>query len=480
MYWDRTCRGLCPFYDKSNLNSNIMKRLYALFLIPFFLMCLSCQNEIELVSSGSTELNVKESRQKTKIAKQVDVLSEEDAMSVAAIFSDNTQLTKSYPGQIRDVVTIKGETGKPLMYAVNYDDGYILVSATRRYFPVLAQVESGRFNAEETGTGADLFLSKYKAEINYALEKDTSFVTTEWIPYVDYSSDNAVRTKMDDSYWEILDEYWLEWANERCNIYFLREKPEAMPEGLYNSFCRIASDFMGEDSDYMEYAVIVEKYIDHNYSKGPFCQTKWNQYSPFNAKLRADEPLGCTTIAAGQIMKYFRSPASYNWDAMPDNTSNDVLSTFLKELHDKIGVKDGGATINQVKRALKDYGYNVSIISHSITDVTTSLYNDKPVYMRGECSNTGGGHAWVCDGYRYSEPEYVYRLFTVPPGEIPVTRLEEAYRESFYDASSIVTHHMNWGWGGDHNGYYYDTRIVISRTDGVTDFNLNRKDILIK
>lgn len=179
-------------------------------------------------------------------------------------------------------------------------------------------------------------------------------------------------------------------------------------------------------------------------------------------------------------MKYFRSPASYNWDAMPDNTSNDVLASFLKELHDKIGVKDGGATINQVKRALKDYGYNVSIISHSGTDVTTSLNNDKPVYMRGECSNTGDGHAWVCDGYRYSEPEYMYRLFTVPPGQIPVTRLEEAYRESVYDARSIVTHHMNWGWGGDYNGYYYDSKIVIPRNDGVTNFDLNRKDILIK
>lgn len=454
-----------------------MKRLSVLFL---FLMCVSCQNKIESNLNGSTDLKVEESLQKAKIAKHTESLSEDDAVSVASIFSENAKLTKSGSRQIRDVVTINGENGKPLIYAVNYDDGYILVSATRKYFPVLAQVESGRFNTEDTGTGADLFLSKYKTEISYAIEKDTSFVTTEWIPYVDYSSDSIVRTKMDDSYWEILDEYWLEWANERCNIYFLREKPEAMPEGLYNSFCRIASDFMGEDSDYMEYAVIVEKYIEHNYSKGPFCSTKWNQGYPFNAKLGSNEYLGCTTIAAGQIMKYFRSPASYNWDAMPDNTSNDVLASFLKELHDKIGVKDGGATINQVKRALKDYGYNVSIISHSGTDVTTSLNNDKPVYMRGECSNTGDGHAWVCDGYRYSEPEYMYRLFTVPPGQIPVTRLEEAYRESVYDARSIVTHHMNWGWGGDYNGYYYDSKIVIPRNDGVTNFDLNRKDILIK
>ncbi len=74
----------------------------------------------------------------------------------------------------------------------------------------------------------------------------------------------------------------------------------------------------------------------------------------------------------------------------------------------------------------------------------------------------------------------MYRLFTVPPGQIPVTRLEEAYRESVYDARSIVTHHMNWGWGGDYNGYYYDSKIVIPRNDGVTNFDLNRKDILIK
>lgn len=44
---------------------------------------------------------------------------------------------------------------------------------------------------------------------------------------------------------------------------------------------------------------------------------------------------------------------------------------------------------------------------------------------------------------------------------------------------SIVTHHMNWGWGGDYNGYYYDSKIFIPRNDGVTNFDIDRKDILI-
>ncbi len=43
---------------------------------------------------------------------------------------------------------------------------------------------------------------------------------------------------------------------------------------------------------------------------------------------------------------------------MPDTTSNSNLSNFLYTLRKEIGVSDSGsATIDQVKSALKGYGY---------------------------------------------------------------------------------------------------------------------------
>lgn len=119
-------------------------------------MSLSCQNEIDPGSPNSTDIKIEASFQTNKISKDVEILSKEDAMSVAAIFAD-ANLTRSGSRQVRNVVAINDETGNPLMYAVNFDEGYILVSATRKYFPVLAEVESGNFDTETTGTGADLF-----------------------------------------------------------------------------------------------------------------------------------------------------------------------------------------------------------------------------------------------------------------------------------------------------------------------------------
>lgn len=34
------------------------------------------------------------------------------------------------------------------------------------------------------------------------------------------------------------------------------------------------------------------------------------------------------------------------------------------------------------------------------------------------------------------------------------------------------------GMGGDHNGYYYDSNIYINRTDGIHDFDIDRKNLL--
>lgn len=98
--------------------------------------------------------------------------------------------------------------------------------------------------------------------------------------------------------------------------------------------------------------------------------------------------------------------------------------------------------------------------------------------MRGESSTTGEGHAWVCDGYRYTVPRTEYRLFVIPIWQNPITSLEEIDSEIITNTSYLIYNRMNWGWGGDHNGYYYDPNIYINRTDNIHDFDINRKNLL--
>ena len=77
-----------------------------------------------------------------KISKDISVLSADDAIKVANLFSHGKVLTKSETlKDVRNVVPIKDASDRTLMYVVNYDDGYAIVSATKNYHPVLAVVD---------------------------------------------------------------------------------------------------------------------------------------------------------------------------------------------------------------------------------------------------------------------------------------------------------------------------------------------------
>ena len=108
--------GLC-----FSLKFVAMKKRYVLSAGVFSLICLSCQNEIDPGTPNSTDIKIEASFQTNKISKDVEILSKEDAMSVAAIFAD-ANLTRSGSRQVRNVVAINDETGNPLMYAVNFDE----------------------------------------------------------------------------------------------------------------------------------------------------------------------------------------------------------------------------------------------------------------------------------------------------------------------------------------------------------------------
>lgn len=419
-----------------------MKYNSFLILALLFIGIASCQkdntsHQIQHLTNNSTNCDV------LKIDKDASVLSEDDAINVANIFRINALQTKATDRRVIDVQTVRNSKGNPIIYGVNFDSGYILVSATKAYHPILAIVDEGRFDADNDFIGTKLLLSEYEFDMRVA---DSTSFSAEWLPYENLSSE-IVKTRADDAYWDLLELYWQEWADEGCNVYYLYNQPEAMPDDVYSRFCSCAEDYDREDYNYMECSVIVEKFTQTNYSRGPFCPTQWDQEAPFNSALpNTDWPLGCTTIAAGQIMKYFQHPSSFDWAAMPNSTSNSTLSSFLKELHDEIGVDSSGdATITETKDALEHYGYNVTKQTHYNSDVINSIYSNKPVIMTGLCSTTGDGHAWVCDGLGYTVPRTEYRLFVIPIWQDPITSLEEVASETVTNTSYLIYNRMNWG-----------------------------------
>lgn len=185
---------------------------------------------------------------------------------------------------------------------------------------------------------------------------------------------------------------------------------------------------------------------------------KWNQNKPFNMHTPNNYVTGCVATAGAIVMKHHGYPAKgtgshsytwngktltanfelgYDWANMPAQyNGNDAAFDGVARLMADLGVavemqynKDGsGAYIGNLVTALQKY-YGYSKLSHlmAIEDVGAEAWNgrlrdeidaNRPVLYAASDPNTGGGHAFVIDGYK---------------------------DESFS---------VNWGWGGYCDGFY--------------------------
>ncbi|MBR4775667.1 MAG: C10 family peptidase [Bacteroidales bacterium] len=412
-----------------------------------------------------------------KLPYDLQTLSIDDARTVAKLFVDGELPTKSeIQKTIKSVIPVYGEDEDVLMYAVNYSDGFILVSATTNYYPILAVVDHGEFSILPN-SGQELIVDEIKDAIAYSKDRPIKDAKKVWRHYMDSPSLEMSATKVGIEYYILLDDYLMDWYDDGRTVYVLRDQPDNMPDDMYEYFCESASLDMPCDYPYMDYAIITEKHYSVESTLGPYLQTKWDQSGngdgtgiAYNSAVPGNLYLGCVTVAVGQIMRYFEYPSSaYNWSAMPNTTSNTVLSSFLATLRTELNVDiGGGSTYHNAKNTLQNYGYSVVVENHSSTDVYTSLSNNRPVYMRGE-SNIEG-HAWVCDGFYNSYGYDEYKLYILRIFNGQLHDFAEWESDRVYEFGPTMFH-MNWGWGGYQDGYYVDS--------SVQGYSGIRKDLLI-
>ncbi len=200
---------------------------------------------------------------------------------------------------------------------------------------------------------------------------------------------------------------------------------------------------------------------------GPLLLTTWNQDNFYNAYCPEDPNgpggrvyAGCVATAYGQVMKYYNYPSqgfgshsyydwdygyqsasfsstNYEWTQMPNslNTYNNEVAQLL--YHCGVAVEMGyspygsGAGSEDVVPALINYfGYSNAVNIKEKENYTeqqwvnmlkANLDGFMPLYYSGYTDEAG--HAFVFDGY--------------------------------YDDVSGTHFHINWGWGGYGDGYFY-------------------------
>ncbi|MCF8403929.1 MAG: C10 family peptidase [Bacteroidales bacterium] len=338
-----------------------------------------------------------------------DVLSKEVSIIKAKKVAFNI-LYERYPGTHPNLIInniIEEKSGNiTLFYIFNFSgNGYAIIAADNSVYPVLAYSTTSNFDPTDIPDGAKWMLNKYKRQIKKIINNQ--------IP-------PSYKTKSD-------------W------------------------------DYYGSDSQYFTKDPIesVEPLLTSQWGQGWF----YNELCPLDAGTTSGHvPVGCAAVAMAQVMNYWNHPwkgngsnsyvhndygtqsadfynALYNYDSMPNSLTSSNLFIANLMYHCAVSVdmdfgpEGSNAYIGDVDDALRDHFYfddavNVVLKSshpgqgwHDILQGELNL--KRPVIYRGYDAGEAVGHMWVVDGYQGTEH-----------------------------------YHMNWGWGGNWDDYYYLTDLT--------------------
>ncbi len=275
-------------------------------------------------------------------------------------------------------------------------------------------------------------------------------------PVIGYSFDSNVVT-------ESLPDNFVYWMSCRKQEIAENIRTKVLPDAAISNEWNRLADFNPESVTDGQSAIT---------EVTPLLTSTWDQGFPYNVLCPADAAcgsmgghvtVGCVATAMSQIMYYWRWPntgtgshcytpatlagypqqcadfgnTTYDWNGMTDAPTNECYPVALISYHAGVSVNmmynsDGacssGAYQSSVPNALKNYfRYASTCISANKMGYSTSAWNNllqgdlnsgKPIQYGGQ--GPGGGHSWVCDGFQGAD---------------------------FY--------HMNWGWSGSSNGYFY-------------------------
>ena len=293
------------------------------------------------------------------------------------------------------------ESGTPALYVFNFDGGFIMVAADDVAQPILSYGEEGNFDATQIADGLAYYLRHYARQIEYAILNNLQpemEVAAQW--------ENIARTGFE------------------------------------------TSNLRGTRGDI-----------------APMVTLSWNQDSPYNLMCPTGQGgpgghayAGCVATAMSMVMKYWNWPTqgngehsytpsgyptqtvnfgatTYNWANMPNSCNNSnyqAVATLMYHCGVSVDMMYGpgssGAYSQDVPDAIANYFRYTEHATRKDRDLFTkydweemliaSLSEGFPLYYSG--SDTDGGHAFVCCGYRESDRKFFF----------------------------------NWGWSGYNNNYF--------------------------
>ena len=346
------------------------------------------------------------------------------AKELGAKYLKNNVVSAKGITDVQHVYTLSNDEGVAYLYVFNYDNGFVVMAADDRAYPVLGYGEDDIFDINNIPDGMRYYLGYYGRQIQYAIDNELV-------------ADEEVAEQ-----WELL-----------------RKEGVIMKTRGEKAVTPLLTTTWNQDWPYNYYAPACNNYWTNNHCYAGCVATAMSQVMKFwNWPLTGVGEHSYSTSSYGGTLSANFGATTYNWSIMPNSLGSQAnaaaQAVALLMYHCGIAVDmdyapDGsGAHTEDVPQAVIDhfrYGactYMDSRDSYSKAEwediIIAQLDRGFPMVYSG--SDTDGGHAFNCDGYNNN------RYF-----------------------------HFNWGWSGSYNNTYYQ---IDALNTGNGHFNSYQRAVL--
>ena len=393
-------------------------------------MAISCSREqfLEPVQTASSAADL-----------QIKVINEENyhgeivPLELAKLVAQKTEFQQLYGGidstkgvrgarvatsakVIREAISLSDKHNQPALHVINYQNGgFVIMSAERSALPVLAFSDDKSFQTGAIPDVIKMWMDGTKASLE------------------------QLRTENKPSLRMGVRESGVRWDDVLAITGLLGERASANARGPVDPICPRCEPEPNPDPCNQFWL---------SEQRGPYIVTNWNQSGGYNwfghhynyfCPVASGGPdgkalAGCGAVAGAQLIRFHQYPYSFTYANMANSNATLENARLIREVGRVAGsIYRAHATSTKSKnlaQALRNFGYR-SVTHYDSYNTATLIMalNGVPVILRGEGADEEG-HLWICDGFKKINSNC---------------------------ATSVTYYwHMNWGWGGDKNGYYSD------------------------
>ena len=376
---------------------------------------------------------------------------------------------------IKNITPVCRESGIPIIYVVNYEDGWEVVSADRRTAPRLAYSEEGELDLDNCPDTQQAWFESLISEVTILRKLSKEQLS-------DLNKESLDEMANNIEFWEAIT------ASESFIQRIVGGAQKGNPEmGYY--------ELDGAIVDTLEYEVVNHLMAVHWFQSAPY-----NSYCPLrtdNPNLRS--PAGCGAIAMAQILWYLHNAFGYP-EYAPDSAtvtgdiddytmtqsghSSTVWSSMffngeraavlIANVGTMVEMEYGNTASTSYASKYRPfvfipYGVDCTVYnSFNPSVVGDNLLNGLPVLISARTANNVG-HAFVIDGYKAYHVGHGLRYIWVStdPSPDPQTIIEPVLDVFYYYEDPFVREYsMNWGWGQAYdNGWYTTTGSWVAGSD---------------